>query len=151
MNKIWGSPREAVADIADGATVAIAGFGLGHRFAGSLITALREQGAKELCIVCNSLGGAGGIQGQILAEGMQVRKLIAAFSVRPGVETASERQIIAGQLEVELVPQGTLVERCRAGGAGIPAFYTAAGAETDIARSRVRLRPRRESPAACRR
>ena len=133
MNKIVGSPREAVADIADGATVAIAGFGLGHRFAGSLITALREQGAKELCIVCNSLGGAGGIQGQILAEGMQVRKLIAAFSVRPGVETASERQIIAGQLEVELVPQGTLVERCRAGGAGIPAFYTAAGAQTDIA------------------
>ena len=124
MNKVVGSPEEAVADIADGATVAIAGFGLGHRFASSLLLALRKQGTRDLCLVCNSMGGPGEIRGQILAENKQVRRLITSFSVRPGVETATEQQIAAGEMEVELVPQGTLVERCRAGGAGIPAFYT---------------------------
>jgi hypothetical protein len=62
-----------------------------------------------------------------------VRKLIAAFSVRPGTPTASEEQIAAGKMEVELVPQGILVERCRAGGAGIPAFYSPTGVDTDLA------------------
>ena len=62
-----------------------------------------------------------------------MRKLIAAFSVRPGTPTASEEQIAAGKMEVELVPQGILVERCRAGGAGIPAFYSPTGVDTDLA------------------
>jgi len=132
MDKVVASPKDAVADIADGSTVAIAGFGLGHRFAGSLITALRDHGAKDLTVVCNSLGGAGGIQGQILAENGQIAKLIAAFSVRPGVDTASEQQILAGRMQVELVPQGTIVERCRAGGSGIPAFYSVTGADSEI-------------------
>ena len=69
----------------------------------------------------------------MLAENNQVRKLIAAFSVRPGTPTASEEQIAAGKMEVELVPQGILVERCRAGGAGIPAFYSPTGVDTDLA------------------
>lgn len=133
MDKVIASPEQAIADIPDGATVAIAGFGLAHRFASSLITALRDKGTARLTIVCNSLGGAGGIQGQILAENKQVSKLIASFSVRPGMDTVSEQQIVAGEMEVELVPQGTLVERCRAGGAGIPAFYTATSAGTAIA------------------
>src|SRR5262249_62027440 len=66
----------------------------------------------------------------------QVKKLIAAFSVRPGTPTASEEQIATGKMEVELVPQGILVERCRAGGAGIPAFYSPTGVHTDLAAGR---------------
>ena len=87
-------------DIRDGATIAIAGFSVAHRFANSLILALRDKGAKELCIVCNSLGDPGALRGQILAENRQVRKLIAAFSIRPGTPTASEDQIAAGEMEV---------------------------------------------------
>src|SRR3979409_1958693 len=109
MNKVVASPGEAVADVKDGATIAIAGFSVGHRFATSLILALREKGTKELTLVCNSLGDPGATRGQILAESKQVKKLVAAFSVRPGTPTASEEQINTGELEVELVPQGILV------------------------------------------
>lgn len=136
MDKVFASAAEAIADLPDGATVALGGFSVGHRFALGLITALRDKGSKNLCLVCNSMGAAGELRGQILAENKQVRKLIAAFSVRPGMPTATEDQIKAGEIEVELVPQGILVERCRAGGAGIPAFYTAAGADTDLARGK---------------
>ena len=97
MNKIVASPEQAIADIPDGATVAIAGFGVAHRFATSLICALREKGTKDLTLVCNSLGDPGATRGQILAENKQVKKLIAAFSVRPGTPTASEEQIAAGR------------------------------------------------------
>lgn len=133
MNKTAASPEEAISDIPDGATIAIAGFSVGHRFATSLILALRDKGTKNLCLVCNSLGDPGATRGQILAENRQVRKLIAAFSIRPGTPTASEDQIAAGEMEVELVPQGILVERCRAGGAGIPAFYSPTSVGTAIA------------------
>ena len=102
MNKVIATPEQAIADIADGATIAIAGFSVGHRFATSLILALRDKGTRELCLVCNSLGDPGATRGQILAENKQVKKLIAAFSVRPGTPTASEDQIVAGQLEVEI-------------------------------------------------
>jgi len=133
MDKAIATPQQAIADIPDGATIAIAGFSVGHRFATSLILALRDKGTKNLCLVCNSLGDPGAQRGQILAENKQVKKLIAAFSVRPGTPTASEDQIVAGTMEVELVPQGILVERCRAGGAGIPAFYSPTSVGTDIA------------------
>jgi 3-oxoacid CoA-transferase len=136
MDKVVASPEQAVADIEDGSTIAIAGFSVGHRFATSLIIALREKGTKELTLVCNSLGDPGATRGQILAENKQVKKLIAAFSVRPGTPTASEDQIMAGEMEVELVPQGILVERCRAGGAGIPAFYSPTGVTTDLAKGK---------------
>ena len=136
MDKVFASPEQAIADIADGATIAIAGFSVGHRFATSLILALRDKGTRELCVVCNSLGDPGATRGQILAENRQVKKLIAAFSVRPGTPTASEEQIGAGELEVELVPQGILVERCRAGGAGIPAFYSPTSVGTDLVKGR---------------
>jgi 3-oxoacid CoA-transferase len=136
MDKVFESPERAVADIADGATIAIAGFSVGHRFANSLIIALRERGTKNLTLVCNSLGDPGATRGQILAENKQVKKLIAAFSVRPGTPTASEDQIAAGEMEVELVPQGILVERCRAGGAGIPAFYSPTSVGTDLVKGR---------------
>ena len=136
MNKVFASPALAIADIGDGATIAIAGFSVGHRFATSLILALREKGTKELCLVCNSLGDPGATRGQILAENKQVKKLIAAFSVRPGTPTASEDQIVAGEMAVELVPQGILVERCRAGGAGIPAFYSPTSVGTALTEGR---------------
>ena len=136
MDKIFASPEQAIADIRDGATIAIAGFGVAHRFATSLILALRDQGTKELCIVCNSLGDPGATRGQILAENKQVKKLIAAFSMRAGTPTASEDQIVAGNMAVELVPQGILVERCRAGGAGIPAFYSPTSVGTALTEGR---------------
>src|SRR5882672_5191726 len=136
MNKVFASPGQAVADVGDGATIAIAGFSVGHRFATSLILALRDKGTKNLCLVCNSLGDPGATRGQILAENKQVKKLIAAFSVRPGTPTASEEQIVAGEMEVELVPQGILVERCRAGGAGIPAFYSPTSVGTALTEGR---------------
>ena len=133
MDKVVESPEQAVADIGNGATIAIAGFSVGHRFATSLILALRDKGTKDLTLVCNSLGDPGATRGQILAENRQVKKLVAAFSARPGTPTASEEQIAAGTMEVELVPQGILVERCRAGGAGIPAFYSPTSVGTDLA------------------
>jgi 3-oxoacid CoA-transferase len=136
MDKVFASPEQAIADITDGATIAIAGFSVAHRFAASLIVALRDKGTNDLILVCNSLGDPGATRGQILAENRQVKKLIAAFSVRPGTPTASEAQIVAGEMEVELVPQGILVERCRAGGAGIPAFYSPTSVGTDLVRGR---------------
>lgn len=136
MDKVYQSPQQAIADVPDGATIAIAGFSVGHRFATSLIVALRDQGTKNLTVVCNSLGDPHAERGQILAENRQIRKLVAAFSVRAGTPTASEDQIAAGEMEVELVPQGILVERCRAGGAGIPAFYSPTGVGTVLAEGR---------------
>jgi 3-oxoacid CoA-transferase len=136
MDKIYSSPEQAIADIADGSTIAIAGFSVGHRFATSLILALRAKGTKELTLVCNSLGDPGATRGQILAENNQVKKLVAAFSIRAGTPTASEEQIAAGKMEVELVPQGILVERCRAGGAGIPAFYSPTSVGTALTEGR---------------
>jgi len=136
MDKIYVSPENAIADIPDGATIAIAGFSVGHRFATSLIIALRNKGTKELTLVCNSLGDPGATRGQILAENNQVKKLVAAFSIRAGTPTASEEQIAAGKMEVELVPQGILVERCRAGGAGIPAFYSPTSVGTALTEGR---------------
>lgn len=132
MNKIVASASEAIADMSEGCSVAIAGFGLAHRFPNSLLRALRDKGTKNLTVVCNSPGGSGE-KGQVLIENRQVSKLIASFSIRPGMVTAAQDLIDKGEMEVELVPQGTLVERCRAGGAGIPAFFIATGADTALA------------------
>lgn len=109
MDKTVASAVEAVADIKDGATVAIAGFGVAHRFPTGLLLALRDQGTRDLCLVCNSMGAPGEIRGQILAEHNQVSRLIVSFSVRPGLKTATEEQIAAGKMAVEIVAQGTLV------------------------------------------
>lgn len=131
MNKVVASADEAIADISNGSSVAISGFGLAHRFPNTLIFALRDKGVRDLTVVCNSLG-APGEKGQLLVENDQVKKIITSFSIRAGIETEAERRIAAGTLDVELVPQGTLVERCRAGGAGIPAFFTPTGIGTDL-------------------
>jgi len=132
MDKLVASPEQALADVFEGAAVAFAGFGLAHRFPNSLLHALKAKGTRNLTVICNS-PGAPGEKGQLLIENRQVKKLVAAFSTRPGLATAAEQQIISGELDVELVPQGILVERCRAGGAGIPAFFSPTGADTDLA------------------
>ncbi|MGH3587490.1 MAG: CoA transferase subunit A [Pseudonocardia sp.] len=131
-DKVYPSPADAVADIPDGAKVAISGFGVTHRFPSSLITALRDQGAKGLTVYCNGLGQPGHPTAQMLAENGQIATLVASFSSRPGPPTTSEDQILAGTLDFEIVPQGTLVERMRAGDAGIAAFYTPAGVGTVV-------------------
>lgn len=134
MNKIVGSPAEAVADIVDGSSVAIAGFGLAHRFPSSLIMALGDLGSKHLTVYCNGLGQPGHPTAHLLAENHQLGKLVASFSARPGVrESEAESQIAAGELDFEVVPQGTLVERMRAGGAGLAAVYTPTAVGTPLA------------------
>ncbi|MDF5754321.1 3-oxoacid CoA-transferase subunit A [Spongiactinospora sp. TRM90649] len=133
INKIYDSPAAAVADVPDGSSVSIAGFGMTHSFPTSLTVALREQGARRLCIVANSLG-TGDYRSNTLIENHQVNRLIVSFSARAGeAKSAAEQQIEAGEITVELVPQGTLVERLRAGGAGIGAFFTRTGVGTAIA------------------
>jgi 3-oxoacid CoA-transferase len=128
VDKVFDSAAAAVADVPDGASVSIAGFGITHRFPATLIAALRDHGASGLTVYCNGLGQPGQPTAQMLAENRQIARLVASFSARPGGATSAETQIADGEMGLELVPQGTLVERMRAGGAGIPAFFTPAGA-----------------------
>jgi len=113
------SAAEAIADIEDGASVGIAGFGLSHRYPSTLISALAEKGTRGLTVYCNGLGQPGFPTGHVLAENHQIAHLVTCFSARPGVVSEAEKQIDAGEMTLEMVPQGTLVERMRAGGAGL--------------------------------
>ncbi|BCH67209.1 succinyl-CoA--3-ketoacid-CoA transferase (plasmid) [Agrobacterium vitis] len=124
MNKVFESTSDAVADIKDGASIAIAGFGVGHSYPNSLVLALQAQGAKNLAIIANSLGAGGDFRPQILVQNGQVSRLVLSFSVRPGMPSPEEEKIAAGEIALEMVPQGILVERLRAAGAGLPAFYS---------------------------
>lgn len=128
MDKVVKSAMEAVADIPDGATIAAGGFGL-CGIPELCIAALRERGVRNLTFVSNNCGvddfGLG-----ILLQRKQIRKMISSYV---GENKEFERQFLSGELEVELVPQGTLAERLRAGGAGIPAFYTPTGYGTVVA------------------
>src|SRR5690242_10847736 len=133
MDKTVSSPAAAVEDIVDGATVAIAGFGVAHRFPSSLVTALRDRGVKGLTVYCNGLGQPGHPTAHLLAEAGQIAHLVTCFSARPGIVSEAERQIRSGQMTLEMVPQGTLVERMRAGGAGLAAIYTPVSVGTSIA------------------
>lgn len=133
MNKVVSSPAEAVADIVDGATIGIAGFGVAHRFPSSLIAALRDKGATGLTVYCNGLGQPGHPTAHLLADSGQIAHLVTCFSARPGVVSEAERAIQSGRMTLEMVPQGTLVERMRAGGAGLAAIYTPVAVGTSIA------------------
>ncbi|MFE9686688.1 CoA transferase subunit A [Streptomyces sp. NPDC006285] len=128
MNKIRGSAAEAVADISAGASLAVGGFGLSG-VPEVLIRALHAQGTSGLEVVSNNCGVDGRGLGVLLAAGRIAR--VTGSYVGENKEFA--RQYLTGELEVELVPQGTLAERLRAGGAGIPAFYTPAGVGTQVA------------------
>lgn len=130
INKVVVSAAEAVADIFDGATVMISGFGE----AGSpveLIHALVDQGARNLTVVSNN-AGSGHVGLAALIENRQVSKIVCSFP-RTTISVVFPELFRAGEIELELVPQGTLAERIRAGGAGIPAFYTRTSAGTPLA------------------
>ncbi|WP_104990244.1 CoA transferase subunit A [Deinococcus sp. NW-56] len=129
MNKVYPSASEALQDIvADGQTVAVGGFGL-CGIPEQLILALRDSGAKDLTAVSNNAGVDGWGLG-LLLQTRQIRKMISSYV---GENKEFERQYLAGELELEFTPQGTLAERMRAGGAGIPGFYTKTGVGTVVA------------------
>jgi len=129
MNKIFPSAAKALADVAkDGQIVAVGGFGL-CGIPEALIAALRDTGVKNLTCVSNNAGVDGFGLGQLLAT-RQIRKMISSYV---GENKEFERQFLAGELELEFTPQGTLAERMRAGGSGIPAFFTKTGVGTVVA------------------
>jgi len=129
MNKIFPSATAALADVArDGQLIAVGGFGL-CGVPEQLITALRDTGVRNLTCVSNNAGVDGIGLGMLLAT-RQIKKMISSYV---GENKEFERQYLAGELELEFTPQGTLAERMRAGGAGIPAFFTRTGAGTIVA------------------
>lgn len=128
MDKVVDTPAEAVADIADGSSIAVGGFGV-VGVPEFLIRAIKEQGAKDLEVISNNAGVDGRGLGLLLAD-HRLRRIIASYV---GENKEFARQYLSGELEVELTPQGTLAEKMRAGGAGIPAFYTITGAGTQVA------------------
>ncbi|RLL47082.1 CoA transferase subunit A [Oceanobacillus piezotolerans] len=134
MKKILTSFDEAVRDIQDGSTIMVGGFGL-VGIPENLILALRDANVKHLTVISNNCGvddwGLG-----LLLKNKQIDKMIGSYV---GENKEFQRQVLSGELDVELVPQGNLAERIRAGGAGIPAFYTPAGVGTPIA-ERVEVR-----------
>lgn len=129
--KIWLHAHEAVADIQDGYILMAGGFGLCGN-PENLIQAIAEAGVKNISLISNNCGttdlGLG-----ILLKNNQIKKITASYV---GENAEFERQLMSGELEVELVPQGTLAERIRAGGAGIPAFYTPTGVGTEVAKNK---------------
>jgi 3-oxoacid CoA-transferase subunit A len=128
MDKVVTDPAAAVADIPSGATLAVGGFGL-CGIPSDLIGALLDAGVDDLSVVSNNCGvdewGLG-----VLLMAKRLRRMTSSYV---GENKEFERQFLSGELEVELTPQGTLAERLRAGGAGIPAFYTPAGVGTQVA------------------
>jgi 3-oxoacid CoA-transferase subunit A len=128
MNKLVRSAGEAVADIASGASIAVGGFGL-CGIPNVLIHAILESGATDLETVSNNCGVDDWGLGVLLAA-KRIRRTTGSYV---GENKEFERQFLSGELEVELVPQGSLAERLRAGGAGIPGFYTPAGVGTQVA------------------
>ena len=128
MNKVYADADAAVADIPDGATIMAGGFGL-CGIPENLIRALERKGAKDLTVISNNAGVSDFGLGRLLRT-RQIRKLIGSYV---GENKVLEEQALKGEIELELNPQGTLAERIRAGGAGIPAFYTPAGVGTVVA------------------
>jgi 3-oxoacid CoA-transferase subunit A len=131
MNKVFASAQAALAELADGATIMSGGFGLSGN-PEHLIKAVHEKGVRDLTIISNNCGTTDKGLGVLLAAG-QVRKMISSYV---GENKIFERLYLDGKLEVELCPQGTFAERIRAGGAGIPAFYTPTGYGTEVAKGK---------------
>ena len=128
MDKVVEGAAQAVADVPDGATLAVGGFGLSG-IPWILIDALLTQGASGLTVVSNNCGVDGAGLGVLLTE-HRIERVIASYV---GENKEFARQFLAGELEVQLTPQGTLAEKLRAGGAGVPAFYTPTGVGTPVA------------------
>lgn len=131
MNKVFANAIEATKDIEDNSILMLGGFGL-CGIPENSITALVKSGVKGLTCISNNAGvddfGIG-----LLLQNKQVKKMISSYV---GENAEFERQLLSGELEVDLIPQGTLAERCRAAGAGIPAFYTPAGFGTEVAQGK---------------
>lgn len=128
MNKVVKNATEAVKDIVSGNTIMLGGFGL-CGIPENCISALADSGVNNLICISNNAGVDNFGIGLLLAN-KQVSKMISSYV---GENSEFERQLLTGELEVDLIPQGTLAERCRAAGAGIPAFYTPAGFGTEVA------------------
>ncbi len=128
MNKVVANADEAIEGMTDNMTLMVGGFGL-CGIPENCISAMVKKGVKGLTCISNNAGvddfGLG-----LLLQGKQIKKMVSSYV---GENDEFERQMLSGELEVELIPQGTLAERCRAGGAGIPAFYTPAGYGTEVA------------------
>ena len=131
MNKVVANADEAIRDLQDGAVIMSGGFGLCGN-PENLINAIHRKGVKNLTIISNNCGTTDKGLG-ILLQTRQVRKMVSSYV---GENKEFERQFLAGELEVELNPQGTLAERIRAGGAGLGGFYTPTGAGTQIAQGK---------------
>jgi 3-oxoacid CoA-transferase len=129
--RICETALEAVADVRDGDTLLVHSFGPPQAWPTDLLLALQERGVRDLTVVCNSTA-AGPTSVQILAEKRQVRKLVCTFAFLPVGPTPFSEQIREGAVELELTPQGTMVERVRAGGAGLAGFYTPVGVGTVV-------------------
>jgi 3-oxoacid CoA-transferase subunit A len=125
MRKVYESTAEAVADLADGSSIAVGGFGL-CGVPSELISAIRARGTSDLRVVSNNCGVDNWGLGVLLSDG-RISRVTSSYV---GENKEFARQYLAGELEVELIPQGTLSERLRAGGCGIPAFFTPAGTGT---------------------
>lgn len=139
IRKIYSTCDEAVADIPDGASIMFGGFAAPGT-PRNLIAALLHQGAKDLVAISNRGGGGRGLSDEVMDVGRlianrQIRKLICSITAAPkrSMEVVFDRMYEAGEIDAELVPQGTLAERIRAGGAGIAAFYVATGVGTQMA------------------
>ena len=128
IRKVVANADVALDGLADGMTLMVGGFGL-CGIPENLIAALRQRGTRNLTCISNNAGVDGFGLG-LLLETRQIRKMISSYV---GENDEFERQMLSGELEVELIPQGTLAERCRAAGAGIPAFFTPAGYGTEVA------------------
>jgi len=128
MNKVVANADEAIRDMQDGAVIMSGGFGLAGN-PENLISAIHRKGVKNLTVISNNCGTTDKGLG-ILLQSRQIRKMVASYV---GENKEFERQFLAGELEVELNPQGTLAERIRAGGAGLGGFFTPTGAGTQIA------------------
>ena len=128
MNKVVSGPDVALEGLTDGMTLMVGGFGL-CGIPENTIAALVRKGVKNLTCISNNAGvddfGLG-----LLLQSKQIKKMISSYV---GENAEFERQMLSGELEVDLIPQGSLAERCRAGGAGIPAFFTPAGCGTEVA------------------
>jgi 3-oxoacid CoA-transferase subunit A len=131
MDKVLTSAEAAIADIGDGATVMSGGFGLCGN-PENLITALHAKGVRGLTVISNNCGTTEHGLG-VLLKARQIKKMVSSYV---GENKEFERQFLAGELEVELCPQGTLAERIRAGGAGIGGFYTPTGYGTEAAKGK---------------
>lgn len=129
INKQFDRASDAVANMQDGSTLLVGGFG-GSGLPSHLIAALREQGAKNLTVVSNNIGAVSDGVAALISNN-QVRKIICSFPVGPHADELIKRMDY-GEIELEISPQGTLAERIRAGGAGIPAFYTPTAVNTEL-------------------